>query len=75
MQNVNKVCNNQDRFISAQKLCNFDIHEYAKVFEVLGYDFKEELAILSIFVILMQGNHINTKMLYNKKILMISNLS
>lgn len=44
MQNVNKVCNNQDRFISAQKLCNFDIHEYAKVFEVLGYDFKEELA-------------------------------
>ena len=44
MQRIGKVCNNQEKFISAQKLCNFDVHEYEKVFKVLGYNFNKELA-------------------------------
>ena len=44
MQRIDKVCNNQEKFISAQKLCNFDVHEYEKVFKVLGYNFNKELA-------------------------------
>ena len=59
MKNMSKVCNNQKGFISATKLCNLDVSEYAKVFKILGYDFKEELVTkyLSDFDVIQPYKH------------------
>lgn len=39
------VNDNQKKFISAEKLCSFDVNEYTRVFEILG--FRVECSILN----------------------------
>ena len=34
---MKRVNDNQKKFISAEKLCSFDVNEYARVFEILGF--------------------------------------